>query len=122
MTACASSGGQSGRLSPSGFGVSWKWANMIAIAESPSKGWCPVSISYATTPSEYWSDLPVMSLAAHCSGLMYDGVPTAMPVIVRPRFSATLAIPKSVTTDQPSSSIMMLAGLMSRCTIPCRWA
>ena len=36
--------------------------------------------------------------------------------------SAALAMPKSVTTASPSSSIRMLAGLMSRCTTPARWA
>src|SRR5256712_10149630 len=39
---------------------------------------------------------------------MYVGVPTVTPVMVRPSAWRTLAIPKSVTTAQPSSSSMML--------------
>src|SRR2546428_491893 len=35
---------------------------------------------------------------------MYVGVPTVTPVMVRPSAWRTLAIPKSVTTAQPSSS------------------
>src|SRR2546425_5348214 len=53
---------------------------------------------------------------------MYDGVPTVAPVTVRPCASATLAIPKSVTTAHPPESTMTLAALTSRCTTPCLWA
>ena len=45
---------------------------------------------------------------------MYDGVPTVAPVTVSPCDSDTLAIPKSVTTAQPSASSITFAGLTSR--------
>jgi len=35
---------------------------------------------------------------------------------------AAFAMPKSVMTEAPCSSNMMLSGLMSRCTMPCLWA
>jgi hypothetical protein len=73
-------------------------------------------------PREYWSEAPVTGLARHCSGLMYDGVPTVAPVIVKPVRSVTLAMPKSVTMALPSPSSSTLAGLMSRCTTPRRCA
>src|SRR5919202_347139 len=55
-----------------------------------------------------------------CSGLMYVGVPTAMPVTVRRESaSAARAIPKSVTIERPECcSMRMLSGLTSRCTMP----
>jgi hypothetical protein len=49
-------------------------------------------------------------------------VPTRAPLCVEPGSCATLAMPKSVTTALPSSSIRMLAGLISRWTTPERWA
>src|SRR5256885_3581026 len=35
-------------------GRSLKWAYITAMVDSPRNGSRPVSISYATTPSEYW--------------------------------------------------------------------
>ncbi len=56
---------------------------------------------------------------------MYVGVPTAMPVCVSSERAAEAltarATPKSATTAWPCES-KMFAGLMSRCTIPWRWA
>src|SRR6266576_3250770 len=98
MTPAPRLGGQSGRSSVTGRGRSLKCAYITAMVESPRNGSRPVSISYATTPSEYWSDAPVTSRVSHCSGLMYVGVPTVTPVIVSPSACTTLAIPKSVTT------------------------
>ena len=43
---------------------------MISAMLLPSNGFFPVSISYATTPSEYWSDAGVAGLSWNCSGLM----------------------------------------------------
>ena len=51
-------------------GSSWKWLYMTAIIDVPVNGGRPVSISYATMPSEYWSDAPVTASAVACSGLM----------------------------------------------------
>src|SRR2546422_5933333 len=70
MTPALRLGGQSGRSSATGRGRSLKWAYITAMVDSPRNGSRPVSISYATTPSEYWSDAPVTSRVAHCSGLM----------------------------------------------------
>src|SRR3989454_6838308 len=84
MTPALRLGGQSGRSSATGRGRSLKWAYITAMVDSPRNGSRPVNISYATTPSEYWSDAPVTSRVAHCSGLMYVGVPTVTPVIVSP--------------------------------------
>ena len=68
---------------------------------------------------------------AACSGDMYVGVPTDIPVPVRfaPSDSSDAvraatsarATPKSASTACPSSS-RMFSGLMSRCTIPLRCA
>ena len=61
MTPAPRLGGQSGRSSVTGRGRSLKCAYMTDMVDSPSNGSLPVSISYATTPSEYWSDAPVTS-------------------------------------------------------------
>ena len=122
ITPAARLGGQSGRSSATGRGRSLKCAYITDMVELAWNGSRPVNISYATTPSEYWSDAPVTSRVAHCSGLMYVGVPTVTPVIVSPSACTTLAMPKSVTTAHPSSSSMMFADLMSRWMTPCRWA
>ena len=114
ITAAARLGGQSGRSRVMSTGRSLKWAYITVMLELLWNGRCPVSISYATTPREYWSEAPETSQVAHCSGLMYAGVPTVTPVMVSPSASCTFAMPKSVTTAEPSSSIMMLADLMSR--------
>jgi hypothetical protein len=58
---------------------------------------------------------------------MYSGVPTTSPTRVSPADSPTGAIaramPKSMTKARPvARSIMMLSGLMSRCTTPRPWA
>ena len=59
-----------------------------------------------------------------CSGLMYAGVPTLTPVIVRrapPSPCVAFAIPKSITLQTGTSSIVVTStfdGLMSRWMIP----
>ena len=54
-----------------------------------------------------------------CSGDMYDGVPSTMPVLVR-LASVMRAMPKSVTfTMSDCGSYMMFAGFTSRCTTFC---
>ena len=61
---------------------------------------------------------------AACSGLMYAGVPTAIPVPVNfspPAAVIARAIPKSVTTACPASN-RMFSGLISRCTTSWLWA
>ena len=70
MTAPASSGGHSARNSSMAGTGTCTCAYMTDIIEVPGNGSRPVSISYATTPSAYWSEAPLMSLDRHCSGLM----------------------------------------------------
>ena len=58
-----------------------------------------------------------------CSGAMNSGVPTTAPVAVSPPVASRIvATPKSVRNGRPASSNSTLAGLMSRWTIPWRWA
>ena len=62
--------------------------------------------------------------APACSGLMYAGVPTLVPVMVRraaPSPCAALAIPKSITLQTGAPSIVVTStfdGLMSRWMMP----
>ena len=55
---------------------------MIAWDDGPVKGGCPLSISYRVHARLYWSLRPSTAAPAACSGLMYCGVPTTMPVNV----------------------------------------
>ena len=61
-------------------------------------------------------------LPSTCSGATYLAVPTMRPGWVRSAPSAALAMPKSATFTRPSPARSTLAGLMSRCTRPARWA
>ena len=82
-------------------------------------GRTPASISYSTHANEYWSLRSSMLGSAHnCSGLMYNTVPTAVPVdvILRAISSVvTRAIPKSPRIAPPEAS-RMFSGFTSRCT------
>ena len=145
-TARSTPSGTSLRTRRSGGGVSANRRASITDAVAPENGISPASISQSTQASEYWSERPSMSVSpAACSGLMYAGVPTIVPVWVsrgstrpttpppacppaRPlahppaRPSATrCAIPKSATSACPAAS-MMFSGLMSRWITPWRWA
>ena len=63
--------------------------------------------------------------AAACSGAMYIGVPSAMPICVSApspdgvaaASRSAFATPKSVTVAEPPER-STLSGLMSRCTTP----
>ena len=57
-----------------------------------------------------------------CSGARYFAVPSIAWSVVRSAPSAAFAMPKSVTRTRPSEDSRTLAGLMSRWTIPARWA
>ncbi len=90
--------------------------NISCAIDSPSKGNLPLASWYNVTPSENRSERPSIFFPASCSGDMYEGVPSTMPVLVFDE-SVMRAMPKSVTlTWSDSGSYMMLAGLMSRCT------
>ena len=86
-----------------------------------SNGVAEASISYNTTPSEKISARPSACWPSTCSGDMYFGEPSIAPVWVIDD-DCTRAMPKSVSLAAPCGAIMMLAGLMSRCTTPKRFA
>ena len=70
-------------------------------------------------PAEYRSLRPSTLLDATCSGDMYWGVPTVVPVLVAvepgpPESSVRRAIPKSATLTSPSSEMRTFSGFMSR--------
>ncbi len=79
-------------------------------------------------PTEYRSVQGPMSCAIACSGAMYVGVPTVVPVAVRNApvcmFVVALAMPKSAIFTRPSEVTIRFSGFRSRCTIPCcsAWA
>ena len=92
---------------------------MSPIVVAAVNGGRPASISYATTPSAYWSEAPVSESPLHCSGLIYSGVPMVAPVCVSPDCASDIfEMPKSVTKASPSLSTMMLAGFTSRWMTP----
>ena len=93
---------------------------MSAVTFSPLNGAAPHSISYRMTPSEKMSERWSARLPITCSGDMYFGEPSSIPVCVRSREPRMRAMPKSVIFTGPLASTMMLAGLTSRCTTP-RW-
>ncbi len=62
-------------------------------------------------------------MAIACSGAMYDGVPTVVPVRVANPLEAAallkaLAIPKSAILTMPSPLTIRFSGFRSRCTMP----
>ncbi|CAO0829159.1 hypothetical protein SMICM17S_06777 [Streptomyces microflavus] len=67
--------------------------------------------------SERWST----ALPSACSGERCCGVPMTMPVWVIVDWApcSARAMPKSITLTAPESVMITLAGLMSRCTMPC---
>ena len=94
-----------------------------AISVSPEYGTLPVSSSYVTTPSEYWSERSSPRWPFACSGEMYWPVPSTVPVAVSASSeSSARAIPKSVTFAVPLPSSRTLCGLTSRWTMPRSWA
>src|SRR4029077_3380539 len=72
------------------------------------------------TPREKMSERGSARLPITCSGDMYFGEPSSIPVWVRSPVPRMRAMPKSVIFTGPFATTMMLAGLMSRWTTP-RW-
>jgi hypothetical protein len=95
---------------------------MIAIATSERRnGTSPLSISYARTPTAYRSAAGPTSVASACSGAMYAGVPSVVPLIVNgfpPASCSTLATPKSAILTPPFEVTITFSGLRSRWTTP----
>ena len=102
--------------------LSRQCANSTASGSSALNGTDPESSSYAITPTEYRSVHGPISCAIACSGAMYAGVPTAMPVavwnIVTRSSASARAMPKSAIFTRPSTLTSRFSGLRSRCTTP----
>ena len=78
---------------------------MTAWDDGPVKGGWPISISYRVHARLYWSLRPSTAAPPACSGLMYCGVPTTIPVSVSGSALAACrarAMPKSATTAWPA--------------------
>ncbi len=80
----------------------------------------PVAANTITQPRENTSLGAPTRLPSACSGDMYEGVPTIIPVEVTVVFSSAREIPKSITRG-PSRASSTLAGFRSRCTSPQAW-
>ena len=133
----SNSAGRSGFSLTAGVGVPSKMALKITPELSPRNGNAPVAISYSTAPKENKSVRASSFLARTCSGDMYATVPSAKPGLVRwdstsmvvafasalaPCFTESLANPKSRIFACPRLVMKVLAGLMSRWTMPSAWA
>ena len=136
----ASSGGASCKTERTRGGASLITFSITEYADPPSNGGRPVRISNRIAPRLHTSLRSSISSSfpAACSGLMYDGVPSACPAIVasariasvsrRSCFPFTsfspraLARPQSSTTVSPNCPTITLSGLRSRCTTPRLWA
>jgi len=104
-------------------GVSLTCWYATATGLSPRNGARPASISKRTTPVEYRSVRASTDSPLACSGEKYDAVPRMAVVCatVVDESEMARAMPKSITLTWPVLVIMMLPGLMSRCTTPARW-
>jgi len=94
-------GGIPARRCDTGAGSSFVIFVMSTAMFEALNGTSPTKSSYRVTPSENKSDNPVRSSAASCSGDIYMGVPSTMPVLVA-LLSVILATPKSLIFSEPS--------------------
>ncbi len=123
-SSAASTSAETGTAGRSGRAGCMRRSMSVIWGVGPLNGGSPASISYSTHARPKMSLRPSrLSSPLACSGLMYVGVPTIMPVAVS--LDATSlsarATPKSATsTSFPDSR--MLSGLMSRWTTPWAWA
>ena len=98
-------------------------AMSVAMVVSAENGTRPVTASISTRPSEYTSARPSTDSPWACSGEAYRAVPSTAPCgSVQAASARARARPKSAMRMRPSSPKRRLAGLMSRCTKPRRWA
>lgn len=100
--------------------MAWK----RATKPDPPKGAWPSTAVYNVAPRDHRSPGAAASAPSSCSGGMYCGVPTTIPVPVRrvpAEPSSTRAIPKSVMTVR-RPTVSTLSGFRSRCTTPDAWA
>lgn len=78
-------------------GSSCTTRRITSAAESPVNGGAPLAAKARVAPSENTSPAGVRSSPRACSGDMYAGVPSTVPVAVSRVPSAARAIPKSMT-------------------------
>ena len=101
-TAASTCGGTVRRCALMETGSAVRTRPRICWAVAPVNGGSPTSISYTTHPNAYTSERAVSSRSPiACSGLMYCGVPSDMPVsVMRPPPAALTAsaMPKSATS------------------------
>jgi len=121
----SSSIGIFGFSSRGGTGLECSTASSVISELFPVNGFLPVAISYSTTPNENRSLRASMVSLRACSGDIYTAVPGITPTAVSDRSAppssslcTSFASPKSSTFTWWLGVIKMLAGLMSRCTIP----
>ncbi len=117
--------GQSGAVVRSGWGGVSRWPTSTAQASSWSNGGTPVAISAQDAAQRIEVAAVVDLLAADLLRRHVVRVPMARPVVVSREVMLMSwprrAMPKSQIFTVPSPSRMMLAGLRSRWTMPCRW-
>lgn len=107
--------GASGRIVRRDAGSALRCWSITDSGSPSAKGGLPASSAYSTQPSEYRSLRSSTCFPSHCSGDMYEGVPMAWPVSVRPTVASTArAIPKSQSFSWPLLRRNKLAGLRSR--------
>ncbi len=120
LTAPATVSGM-GPMSPRPGAAASRWRARTRCGVVPPNGGSPVSISNNTQPRLYTSARPSTSSSpAACSGLMYSGVPTAIPTAVTripPAALTAREMPKSATSAWPDWN-RMFSGFTSRCTMP----
>ena len=97
-------------------------ADAVASAEPAWKGGSPSVAKYSSAPSDHRSVGGPTSAPWACSGDMYDGDPTIIPVAVSRESSRIVATPKSVSLARSPACTITLAGLTSRWTTPTTWA
>lgn len=86
---------------------------MTALKPPVPNGMRPVAANATVAAHACTSDAGDACWSSKISGAMYPGVPVSMPVWVRGAESDDRAIPKSMTTGSPFTSIVLL-GLRSR--------
>ena len=95
----------------------------MLTGDSPMNGGREVSSSNSMQPVEYRSERASTTSPRACSGDRYWAVPMTadVEVTVWPSEARARAMPKSMTLTSPAGVSITFAGLMSRCTMPCRW-
>ena len=125
-TAASTLSGTSGRTTRTGVGTVLNRLAMIACAVGPVNGGSPGQhlVEHAAERVDVAAPVDVASPVA-CSGLMYAGVPSAMPGLRERASPPPLSAPGDAEVGHHRAAAVvsrMFSGLMSRWTTPCRWA